>query len=183
MKEVIKELARLKEIFNFLNCLETGTIRSYYERHESTRHISEVIEGNGKLKSIDIEPESIKISKNICKNAENVEWILSPSVDYLKTDKDEYEFVLLDSVNDKDYIFEEFTHIAKRVKIGGSIMVDDAGVDTEKKVDQTAAVKGIKVNKFLLENDIPYSVVRGGHGTQLLIPITEETKQKLGKLL
>lgn len=183
MLEVIKEIERLSKVFSFLNCLETGTIRSYHEKHESTRHISNVIGKKGHLTSIDIEPKSIQISKDICKNASNVTWILSPSVDYLIKNDDEYHFVLLDSVNDKDYIFKEFENIVKKVNIGGSIMVDDAGVDLNKKEDKTAAAKGIKINKFLLDNDIPFNVVKGGHGTQLSIPITKETKEKIEKIL
>jgi predicted O-methyltransferase YrrM len=183
MLRVKAELKRLKPIFETLSCLETGTIRTYHEKHESTRHISNVIGENGHLKSIDIEPKSIAISKDICKNASNVEWILSSSLDYLQNDDDMYHFVLLDSVNNADYIFDEFKNVVKRIHVGGTIMIDDAGVDMNKNEDRTKKQKGVKVNQFLKDNNIDYSVVRGGHCTQLLIPITKKAKQKLEEVL
>ena len=179
MIQVRNNLNSLKNQFKFLNCLETGTIRSYKEKHESTRHISQIVKENGKLKSIDIELESIKISKDICKNVNNVEWILSDSIEYLKNDTDTYQFVFLDSVNDSDHIFEEFKLICKRVSPNGIIMVDDAGVNIDKTEDSTPAVKGVKINNFLKEKNINYEIVRGGHGTQILLKMTKENIEKI----
>lgn len=183
MIQVKNELNRLKGEFGFLDCIETGTIRSYHERHESTRHISNIIGRNGKLKSIDIEPNSIKISRDICGNADNVEWILSSSVDYLKKDNDQYQFILLDSINDSDYIFEEFELVIKRLVVNGSLMVDDAGVDLNKNLDSSPAVKGVKINQFLKDNGFDYSIVTGGHGTQILFRMTEEGQKKINNLV
>ena len=188
MLEVKKQIQKLSKEFNFLNCLETGTIRTYTERHESTRHISEVIGINGTLKSIDIDPKSIMISQTICNNAKNVEWVLSDSIEYLKIDKDIYHFVLLDSVNDPAHIFKEFKLVAKKMYLNGVVMVDDAGVDFNKVPLQSRSshrpIKGLDVNSFLLENDFDYSIVRGGHaGNQLFIKMDENNLAKINELL
>jgi predicted O-methyltransferase YrrM len=183
MIQVRNTITKLKNDFTYLNCVETGTIRSYKEKHESTRHISEIIKENGKLKSIDCNPESIKISKDICKNANNVEWILKDSIEYLKNDKDTYQFVLLDSVNDKDHIFEEFKLIIKRISTNGILMVDDAGITPNKIKDASLAVKGIKVSEFLDENNISYDIIAGGHCNQLLLKLTPTNKEKINFLL
>ena len=90
MIRVKEELAKLVNKFDFINCIDTGTIRTYTEKHESTRHISELVGEKGNLKSVDIEQKSLDISKDICKNAANVEWILSDSIEYLKKDNDKY---------------------------------------------------------------------------------------------
>jgi len=92
----------------YINALETGTIRSYNERHESTRWLGENIK-NGKIISVDIEPKSIEISKDICKHLNNIVWIQGDSLDVLKKQpENHFDFILLDSVNDKEHIFEEF---------------------------------------------------------------------------
>lgn len=179
MKRVREEVQQLKSKFKNLKCLETGTIRTYTEKHESTRHISEVINLDGHLKSLDIEPEHIKVSKDICKDSDNVTWIECDSLDYLGKDKDEYHFVLLDSVNNPDHIMKEFRLIAKRVHEGGSIMIDDAGTDmqgnyTPNPNEQHQARKGWAVWDWCKEHDVESEVVMGGHSTQILIPITEK---------
>ena len=181
-------VSALLDKFEYVNCLETGTIRSYDEKHESTRHISEIIGNRGKLKSIDVEEKSINISKDICKNADNVEWILSDSIKYLKNDNDKYHFVLLDSVNNPDHILEEFKLVANRIEIGGCIMVDDAGIDVNHNVidskDLHTPKKGVGVNAFLIENDINFSVFEHGRlGNQLLIEVNEENSIKLKGIL
>ena len=188
MIRVKQELSELVGEFDFLNCLETGTIRTYTEKHESTRHISEVIGSKGKLKSIDIEKKSIDISKDICNNAENVQWILSDSIEYLKNDEEKYHFVLLDSVNDPEHIFEEFKHIVKRLHVGGIVMIDDSGVELDKKPFVNdwihAPKKAVAVNKFLSDSEIDYDIVVGGHpGNQLLFKATPENMEKIGELL
>ena len=71
------------------------------------------------------------MSKDICKGLENITWIECDSLEYLKKDEDKYHFVLLDSVNDPTHIMEEFKLVAKRVHVGGCIMIDDAGIDMQ----------------------------------------------------
>jgi len=39
MIRVRQEVEKLKNEFEYLNCLETGTIRSFDEKHESTRSL------------------------------------------------------------------------------------------------------------------------------------------------
>tara|TARA_R100000995_G_scaffold50100_1_gene24127 strand:+ start:171 stop:737 length:567 start_codon:yes stop_codon:yes gene_type:complete len=188
MIRVKKELSKLTNEFDFLNCLETGTIRSYDERHESTRHISEVIGAKGSLKSIDIEQKSLDISKDICGNATNVEWILSDSIEYLEKDKDRYHFVLLDSVNDPIHILEEFKLIATRIHEDGILMIDDAGVGLDKQPLESdwvhAPRKALQVNQFLSDIDVDYKIVVGGHaGNQLLLKATSDNIQKIRESL
>jgi len=188
MIRVKKELSKLVNEFDFLNCLETGTIRTYTEKHESTRHISNLIGAKGSLKSIDIEQKSIDISKDICDNAVNVEWILSDSIEYLKNDDDEYHFVFLDSVNDPEHIFEEFKLVSKRIHVDGILMIDDAGVGLDKQPLKNdwvyAPRKAVQVNEFLSSVDIDYEIVVGGHaGNQLLLKLTQDNAQKIKESL
>ena len=188
MKRVKEEVHGLKSKFKYLNCLETGTIRTYTERHESTRHISEVIGLDGHLKSLDIEPKHIAVSKDICKNCDNITWIECDSLDYLEKDTDKYHFVLLDSVNEPDHIMNEFKLIAKRVHVGGSIMVDDAGTDmqgdyTPNPDERFQAKKGWDVWDWCKANNVEAEVVMGGHSTQILIPVTEDNAKLFKELL
>jgi len=184
MQQVRNQVESLLKQFDFLNCLETGTIRTFTEKHESTRHISEVIGERGTLKSLDNTPAHIKISKEICKNAQNVEWILTDSVEYLKKDTNKYHFVLLDSVNDAEFIFEEFTNIVDRIHTGGVLMVDDSGVGVNKErlfsnYGGHVPRKGLLVNEFLLKQGAQYDIVNGGHATQLLLKLTPENYKKI----
>ncbi len=185
MIRVRLEIERLKTKFKYLNCIETGTIRSFHEKHESTRHISEVISNSGHLKSLDIESKHIEISKKICEGLSNIEWIECDSIEYLSKDTDKYHFVLLDSVNDPNHIMAEFRLIANRVHVGGSIMIDDAGVDMEgnytpnpENINQ--AKKGWVVWDWCKANGVDSTIIMGGHSTQILIPITENNKNIFG---
>tara|TARA_B100001063_G_C16775120_1_gene564660 strand:+ start:3621 stop:4181 length:561 start_codon:yes stop_codon:yes gene_type:complete len=156
--DVIKILVNmLYSKVDYINALETGTIRTYTERHESTRWLGENIK-NGKITSVDIEPKSIKVSKDICKHLNNIEWIQGDSLEVLKNQEESsFNFILLDSVNDKDHIFEEFKLALKLIKLGGIIMIDDFGVGTNNKipdVSQPGAVKGVKVFNMLKEYNL-----------------------------
>jgi predicted O-methyltransferase YrrM len=187
LRNVVKSLF---DKFDYLNGLETGTIRSYDEKHESTRHISEVLQSNGRLKSIDNNENSIKISQDICNNAENVEWILSDSIEYLSKDEDKYHFVFLDSVNDRDHIFEEFKLVFDRVHDGGVIIVDDSGVNMP---SYNPAEKGLKVFDFLINlkkhlnadesEQIEIGLIQADHCTQLYIPVTALVKRLINNRL
>ena len=81
-----------------IKCIETGTIRSYHEHHGSTFIISKALGNRGSLISVDYEPKSIVISKDICKNTANVKWVLSDSITYLKANHDKFHFAFLDSL-------------------------------------------------------------------------------------
>ena len=163
--------------------LETGTIRSYDEKHESTRHISQILGKGGDLISIDISPESIRISRDICKNAENVEWVLSDSLSYLqKHCPDPLHFVLLDSVNDPETIFSEFALIAPNMALNGIVMVDDAGIRSDGgEVDNTPARKGHLVWRFLKECGAGFDVLETvpGHSTQIKVIFTPDNRRRI----
>jgi tetratricopeptide (TPR) repeat protein/glycosyltransferase involved in cell wall biosynthesis len=165
-------------------CLvETGTIRSYHEKHESTRHISQALGSRGKLLSIDINPESIRISRDICSDAENVEWILSDSVSFLSTRCPEpLHFVLLDSVNEPETIFTEFSLVAPKMALNGILMVDDAGIRIDGKgVDHTEAKKGHLVWKFLKKCNASFDILETvpGHSSQLKVVFNRNNRRRI----
>ena len=189
MQEVAKALSELKERFDEqLRCIETGTIRSYYEMHESTRHIAEMLGERGQLVSVDQNPRSIEISKDICRKCENVEYVLSSSTEYLSRLRDEhFHFALLDSANDKELIFREFELLIPHMKEGSIIIIDDAGIniDGSSKKTSNPAEKGHKVWQILMENDIPFKVVptTKNHGTQLRIDLNSKVLSKVKEVL
>lgn len=158
--------------------LETGTIRSYGEKHESTRHISAALGPHGHLISVDSSPESIRISRDICNDAPNVTWIESESIPFLKEAQDlRLSFALLDSANEQQLIMDEFTLVAPMMLPGGILMVDDAGVRTDKSgFDSTEAEKGRAVWRFLESCGARYAVLETphGHGSQIKVPFDEE---------
>ena len=167
----------------YINALETGTIRSYNERHESTRWLGENIK-NGKIISVDIEPKSIEISKDICKHLNNIVWIQGDSLGVLKKQpENHFDFILLDSVNDKEHIFEEFKLALKLIKTNGIIMIDDFGVGINRSIpdpSQPLAVKGVKVfNELKKHNLIRYlKLHQSGKGVQaLFLSVNKELKE------
>ena len=166
-----------------IQAIETGTIRSYYEKHESTRHISETLGDRGQLISVDISPESIEISKNICKHSDNVTWIQSDSILYLSHLRDKkFHFAFLDSVNDKEVIFEEFKLVIPMMLENGIIMVDDAGITADgDNIDSSSeAQKSHKVWEFLRFYGIDFSILTtAGHGTQLKIVLYQGNLEKI----
>ena len=167
--------------------LETGTIRSHHELHNSTLHISNTLGNRGKLTSVDINPESVQISRQLCQHATNVEWILSDSISYLKSlDYRKYHFVLLDSANDPDVIFNEFALVAPRIVEMGVLMIDDAGVRTDKNgFDESAARKGHKCWQFLSACGAEYDILETpcDHGTQIKVVFTLENRYRILKAL
>ena len=188
MIKVVRELSKLTREFDFVNCLETGTIRSYNEKHESTFHISNIIGNNGKLKSIDIEQKSIDISKDIFNNAKNVEWIMRDSIKYLEGDKDWYHFVLLDSVNNPDHILNEFRLVVEKIYQGGVLMIDDAGVDFDKNPTDDGSPhsprKAILVNELLSNAGADYTILQGGHpGNQLFLKMSQDNLSRIKESL
>jgi len=170
-----------KRFMEDLKCIETGTIRSYAEKHNSTLHISQALGNRGNLVSVDIAPKSIQISKDICKDCSNITWIHSDSLVYLKEQKKTFHFAFLDSVNDRDHIFEEFKLILPYMIPNGIIIVDDAGVDLTgaERVD-ILPEKGRKISEFLLslgyKDFIRYSAT---NRTQLWIDLKEHPDIKL----
>lgn len=82
VKEIIEDL---KERFptEDLRCLEIGTICSYDEGHESTRHIGLTLILRGTLWSVDNSEKSITISKDISRGLTNITWFHQDSIDFL----------------------------------------------------------------------------------------------------
>lgn len=181
--EAIRETLYTFIIEPRIQALETGTIRSYHEQHESTRHISEALGNRGRLVSVDMSPDSIRISKDICRNARNVEWILSDSLSYLKQGAGkQFHFVLLDSANLADVIFDEFTLVAPMMVENGILMVDDAGISLDKRgFDGTGAQKGHKVWQFLRDCGATYDILEtpAGHGTQIKVIFTQDNRRRI----
>ena len=178
-------VAAIKELLisGPIRALETGTIRSFHEKHESTRHISKTLGRRGTLISVDINKKSINISKKICKNAENVIWIQKDSVEYLsKHVSGEFDFVLLDSINDAKHIWKEFKLICPRVKPGGVIIVDDAGIRKSGGPDGSPARKGHQVWTKVTEAGGNVSVLSSPHGTQLRIDMTPKNHKIIRKI-
>lgn len=177
LKQAINEL-KIRFDGNLI-CIETGTIRSYTEKHESTRHISEALGARGRLISIDKNLKSIQISKDICKDCSNITWVHLNSLNYLMNQKDNFHFAFLDSVNDRNYIFEEFKLIVPRMISGGIIIVDDAGVTFDGKENlKTPQEKGRKISEFLLSSGHKNFVRNSLHGTQLWINIKDLVLEK-----
>lgn len=184
MVNVINAIHELKSEFAGILAVETGTIRSYNEKHESTRHISETLGSKGHLISVDCNPESLRISRDICRNASNVTWVESLSITFLETSGHmRFHFALLDSANDKDLIFEEFRLVVPLMHENGIVMINDAGITVDGGSIDTnvAAQKGHKVWEFLVRNSVPFDVLPlpCGHGTQLAFRITGESARKL----
>lgn len=157
-----------------LNCLETGTIRSYIENHDSTFHIAEALGEEGSLISIDINPSAIKISKDVCKVCKNIEWVLDSSISYLSNSEEKFHFVFLDSQNNKDFIFEEFRLAIPRMILNSIMVVDDAGVDENGEIDMIQGglkilrTKGHKIAPLLLSLGIVNFVRFNLQGTSQL---------------
>ena len=170
---------------DFIKVLETGTIRSYDEKHESTRWFGESIK-NGSIVSIDNCKKSIEISKDICKHLDNITWVESDSVEYLKTldQDDKFDIILLDSDNDKNLIWEEFKLAIKLIKTDGIIMIDDFGVTPEMNIPdltQINAEKGWEVWRQIVLRGLAPSVHihRSSCGTQgCLMNISEDLKHR-----
>ena len=186
MGNVVAALKELLEQFEWIDAIETGTIRSYNEKHESTRHISNTIGDKGKLISVDISSKSIKISKDICKNADNVTWVQSDSIEYLKYIDHQFHFVLLDSINDGSFIWKEFVLLAPRIVDGGVLIIDDAGIGMDGSMkDRIAplAVKGHKVWKKLNSMGAKVKILDSPHGTQLRVNFDKKNKGIITKAI
>ena len=163
-----------------LSCIETGTIRSHAEKHNSTLHISESLDTRGVLTSVDINPGSICISKDVCSKCSNITWVQSDSLAYLKKQTNKFHFAFLDSVNNRDHIFEEFKLVVPQMIPGGIIIVDDAGVTpTGEPLVGVLPEKGRKVSKFLLSLGCKDFVRSSAHGTQLWIDMETSLIEKM----
>lgn len=182
MVNVVNAIKELLGKFDYVHAIETGTIRSYDERHESTRHISKTLGNRGNLTSIDISEKSIKISKDICKNASNVEWVLSDSIEYLNKlpESAQFHFALLDSKNDERFIWTEFKAIAPHLVEDAILIVDDAGLKADGRVDKgIPAQKAHKVWRALSSRQCDAKVINSPHGTQLRVDFDRSNRKRV----
>jgi predicted O-methyltransferase YrrM len=185
MVHVILSVRELLERFpSHLEAIETGTIRTYSEQHESTRLIAETIGDRGTLTSVDSSHEAILVSREICRHLHNIEWVESESTVYLShVEGRRYHFAFLDSANDEDVIFEEFRLVTPLIVEGGIVMVDDAGITSPlKAMDRRgSSVKGHRVWRLLESCGAEYEVLRTprGHGTQLRIRLDSRNHARI----
>ena len=179
---LIKAIKELKIRFptDILKCLETGTLRNLKDKHNSTLHISNTLSSQDEFTSIDINPDYIKVSKEACNNNKNTKWITSDSVTYLKKDIGKFHFVFLDTMNCKDFIFEEFKLVMPKMITNGILIIDDAGVDLNGVIDKsTTRVKGHKVAAFLLSLGLTGFIKPSPIGMQVWIDLNKTTIEKI----
>lgn len=172
---------------NVCHAVETGTIRSYTEKHESTRIFAETIGAAGSVMSIDNDPRSIEIASDICKAYDNVSWVLDDSVAALGRLVDEgrvFDVVLLDSVNDPRHILREFRHALRLVEDDGVILIDDFGVSPVGRSpdpSQPDARKGLDVYKLFIRAGqlSALRLYQSRKGTQAIIVMTPGLRDRL----
>ena len=189
MQNIIAAIQELKRrVAEQICCIETGTIRSYDEKHESTRHIADTLGSRGHLISVDISPDSIRISKDICKGRTNIKWVLASSTDYIKSLQNErFHFAFLDSANDKDLIFSEFTLLIPHMAEDSIVIIDDAGMtlNGQRQDRLVLGEKGHRVGEFLATHGVPFEVLltTAEHGTQLRIDLNDSNRKRIEQAL
>ena len=154
--DIIKTLINDLDSDN-INILETGLIIDYLA-HSST-NIFLNSSKNINIISIDIEEHHIKISKHINKHLNNIEWIDNNNIlEILEKQKKTYfDFILLDSINNKEHIFNEFKLALQLIKLNGIIMINNFGVDINYNIPDSSNIhnnKGIIVFNILKENNL-----------------------------
>lgn len=177
MRNVLEAVRTVHTRFDeALLAIETGTIRSYEENHQSTLHISRCLRGKGRLISVDKDPQSIKISRDVCRRETNIIWVEAESLAYLNSlQGPQFHFAFLDSVNDEDYIFDEFRSLIPLMKEGSVLLVDDAGLSrkTSQPDSASTARKGRRVWRFLKGCGARFDILATAwfHGTQLRVDL------------
>ena len=181
MQNVVNAIEELKtQTKDQLRAIETGTIRSYNEKHESTKHISNTLGNRGTLISIDISPKALAISKSICARCKNITWVQSDSIKYLNQVQGDFDFVFLDSKNNAQTIWEEFCAIIPKIKPDGILIIDDAGIKSNgEKIDNSVPAKKAHLVWSKLKDIIPIKILKSAHGTQLRIDLSEKTLNKI----
>ncbi len=186
MEHVIAAVEQLKSSFvdEKISAIETGTIRSFYEEHFSTYHISRSLGDRGKLISVDISEDSLRVSKQLCHELTNIEFIQSDSIKYLDgLEKQKFHLAFLDSVNDKDFIFNEFQLIIPMMAEGGIVIIDDAGIcPVNHRIDTSVpAQKGHRVWEFIQSCGLKAELLTTpcNHGTQIKIEMTADNIHKI----
>jgi hypothetical protein len=165
--------------------LETRGALGRHKAEQSTRQLSRALASKGRLVSLDRDPESIRAGRAVCREAGNVEWVLCDPQSYLKLGAgQQFHFVFLDSANDPDIIFAEFALVAPLMLENGTLVVNEAGVRTDKQgCDGSQARKGRRIWQFFLACDADYQVVEtpGRQGTQIKLVFTPENKRLISE--
>lgn len=179
MQRVVEAIKELNKRCLNIRAIETGTIRSYHEKHESTKYIAKTLGNNGSLISVDINPKSIEISRKICAGLNNITWVESDSISYLKKVDVKFDFVLLDSKNDDITIWNEFCAVFPKINVDGILIVDDAGIRLDGKgIDKSAARKGHLVWSKL-KDKVMIKVLDTPHGSQLRVDFSSDNIKKI----
>lgn len=166
-QNLIDSIEELKTKFsnNYLNTIELGTIRSTRDMQlgQSTICISRALGEKGSLISVDISSKSIKISKQICCAMNNITWVQSDSILYLKEElKDKkFHFAFLDTLNIASNTFKEFYLLIPAMLENSILTIDDAGITKDcNSIDTTIpAQKGHEVYRFLKSCGAEFSVI------------------------
>jgi len=186
MQNLIDTINELKNTFpnEHIEAIETGTLRTFHSTGQSTDCISQALGDRGRLTSVDISADSIRISKNFCYDALNIEWVQSDSVTYLRELKhNKFHFAFLDSVNDKDVIFDEFRLLIPMMLENSILMIDDAGIMEDGCcIDNTVeAQKAHRVWRFLKFCGAEFKTLKtpNVNGTQLKLVLYKENLKKI----
>ena len=153
------QLKKLLKRKFYIEAIETGTIRNNNPEHLSTLRIAKILEGKGKLISVDNNKPFIDFSRNICKEVNNVIWILDDALMHLKKyPVNCFDFLLIDTFNEKQYCFDQFIEGLRIVRDDGIIMVDDAGLTEEQRSWQDKPEKAHLIVKYLNDRLLPYTL-------------------------
>ncbi|MBN1818447.1 MAG: hypothetical protein JW828_13885 [Sedimentisphaerales bacterium] len=169
-----------------IEVLETGTIRCYHEGGQSTRRLSDFLGSRGHITTIDLSFYSIRVSKEMCRYASNVTWIYSDSLTALDTMLREgrrFHMAFLDSVNQKQILFEEFRRVIPMMIRDSVVIIDDAGITPDGRGIRTdvPAQKGHLVWAFLRACQAEFHLP--GSGTQLAIPMHQDNFYRITEAL
>lgn len=162
--QLLRGLQIVNKKFDNLNVLETGTIRTYTETSRSTIKIAEFLRiHGGHLTTIDYVDKNIEVSKDVCSDYDNITFVVSDSIKYIKEYDKQIHLGYLDSANSSEHIYKEFIAILPLMVNGGVIVIDD----------YRRGVKCDKVIEELKEKNYEYDTYR----YQLLVKVTEELKE------
>ena len=187
MQNVSDAIYELKEKFpnDIIKTIEFGTIPvvDASSSGQSTILISYALGDRGSLISVDHNIKSIEASKEVCQRRDNIIWVESDSVEYLKKCDDVFHFAFLDSHPDKDVTFREFALVVPKMIIGGILMIDDAGITKDgQNIDNTGCTKAHKVWEFLRNIDADFSLLEYPtflDGTQMRVVFDKDNATKI----
>ena len=147
--------ARLFELMNNepLAIVETGTIRHHAwarsDGHSTIRFANYVRGCGGLLRSIDIDPHAVSISKSLVGDVgrHDIEVIEANSVEWLAKNSGYIDILYLDSANDAELILAEAKAASAELTDEALILIDDTNTE-----QQAGVQKGDLVIPWLLDN-------------------------------